>query len=178
MQLLRDEGGSYLVYMALIFIPVLVGAVGLGTEAVRWLDIHHTLQNAADSAAFSAALSLEANQNSANQTQLATTQAKAVAALYCGTQGVSSTCFVDGQNGATVNVALTTTNPASYQATVTVTQQQTMLFSSYWLSKALGISATATAVPDNNTGDCLLSLANSGVGISDTNNTQNVNLTN
>jgi Flp pilus assembly protein TadG len=176
-QLLRDEGGSYTVYMTLIFIPVLVGAVGLGTEAVRWLDIHQTLQNAADSAAFSAAVSLESNQTSANQTQLATTQAKAVAALYCGTQGVPSTCFVDGQNGATVNVALTTTNPASYQATVTVTQQQTLLFSSYWLSKPLSISAAATAVLNKNTGDCLLSLATSGVGISDAPNTQNINLT-
>jgi Flp pilus assembly protein TadG len=183
LQLLRDEGGSYILYMTLAFMPVLVGAAGLGSEAVRWLHIHQTLQNAADSAAVSAALALESNRNNPNQTQIATTQAIAVAALYCGTQGVSKTCFVDGQNDTTVDVGFpgfVAMDPASYQATVTVTQQQTKIVSVslHWLSNPVTISATASARLNQNTGNCLLSLANSGVGISDTKNTQAISLTN
>src|SRR5437867_13236105 len=52
----RDQAGSYAILVALL-LPVLVGIAGLGTEASMWFMSHRSLQNAADSAAFSGATS-------------------------------------------------------------------------------------------------------------------------
>ena len=49
-RLIRDEEGSYLVYMIFI-LPVLIGVGGLAGEASLLLYNHRTLQSAADAAA-------------------------------------------------------------------------------------------------------------------------------
>ena len=51
---LHDTSGSYLIIGALMM-PVLVGAVGLGTDYGLWVHTHQTAQSATDSAAVSAA---------------------------------------------------------------------------------------------------------------------------
>ena len=54
-RLIRDEEGSYLLYMT-IAIPVLIGVGGLAGEASLVLYNHRSLQSAADAAAYSAAV--------------------------------------------------------------------------------------------------------------------------
>ena len=54
-RLLRDEEGSYLLYMT-VAIPVFIGFAGLATEGGLLLYNHRTLQSAADAAAYSAAI--------------------------------------------------------------------------------------------------------------------------
>ena len=54
-RLLRDEEGSYLLYMTLL-LPVLIGVAGLATEGGLLFYNHRALQSAADAAAYSAAI--------------------------------------------------------------------------------------------------------------------------
>src|SRR6266568_3186044 len=84
----RDEGGNYLIMTALMA-PALIGFVGLGADYGLWTQTHRAMQNAADSAATSAALAFATgNTNSA-------TQGKAVASSYG---------FVHGTNDVSVTV--------------------------------------------------------------------------
>jgi Flp pilus assembly protein TadG len=92
----RDESGGYLL-MASLMMPVLVGLVGLGTESGLWMYKHRTMQNTADSGAYSAATAyvkgIEAG-GTVTEAQLRE-QARAVAATYG---------FVHGANDVTVTV--------------------------------------------------------------------------
>ena len=54
-RLLRDEEGSYLLYMT-VAIPVFIGFAGLATEGGLLFYNHRTLQSATDAAAYSAAI--------------------------------------------------------------------------------------------------------------------------
>ena len=74
-----DQSGSYLVISALLM-PVLVGIVGLGTEAGLWYSRHKKMQSAADSAALSAATDYYLNHN-ADKLPL---QAQSIAAAGSG----------------------------------------------------------------------------------------------
>jgi Flp pilus assembly protein TadG len=171
-RLRRDEEGSYLVFMTLLM-PLLIGVVGLGTEGGWWLYYHQTLQNAADSAALSGATALSKGETTA-QIQ---TQAYSVASTYCASPGASNTCFVNGQNGVTVavNVFPVATPPA---VQVTVTQQLTPQLASLVLSNPVSISATAKAIINYNTADCILALKTTGTNISVSGNNDTLNLTN
>ncbi len=147
-RLLRDEAGSYIVYMT-ILMPVLIGVAALGSEGGWWLYTHQTLQDAADAAAYSGAVALS---NGKTLAQI-TTQADAVAASYCTLPSKSSTCFV--HNPPVVNVAVST--PTSSEVDVTITQQQTTHFSYHWLlNQTQNISARAIATLTG--GDCVLAL--------------------
>jgi len=79
----RDERGSYLIITALMA-PVLIGFVGLAADYGLWTQTQRAMQNAADSAATSAALAFATgNSNSA-------TQAKAVASSYGFVDGTTT----------------------------------------------------------------------------------------
>src|SRR5262245_36200723 len=78
----RDQAGSYAIIFALL-LPVLVGIAGLGTEGSLWFMTHRSLQNAADSAAFSGATS-----GASGSTLF--TEAAAVSAAYGFANGVDS----------------------------------------------------------------------------------------
>src|SRR5438874_11988514 len=84
----RDERGNYLILTALMS-PVLVGFVGLGADYGLWTQTHRAMQNAADSAAASAATAYAVG------TMGSETQAKAVASSYG---------FIHGTDGVTVVV--------------------------------------------------------------------------
>src|SRR6266436_9848957 len=84
----RDERGNYLIITALMA-PCLIGLVGLGADYGLWMQTHRAMQNAADSAAASAATAYAVGNTSS------TTQAKAVASSYG---------FVDGPGGVPVTV--------------------------------------------------------------------------
>ena len=55
-RLLRDEEGSYLLYMTFT-IPLFIGFAGLASEGSLLLYNHRALQSATDAAAYSAAIS-------------------------------------------------------------------------------------------------------------------------
>src|SRR5204862_8149864 len=81
----RDDRGNYLILTALMS-PALVGFVGLGADYGLWTQSHRAMQNAADSAAVSAATAYAVGTTNSD------TQAKAVASSYGfvhGTDGVT-----------------------------------------------------------------------------------------
>jgi Flp pilus assembly protein TadG len=84
----NDESGSYLMTTA-IMMPVLMGIVGLGTDYGLWIHTSKKMQNAADTAAYSAAL---AKTNGSGDV---TTQANALSSSYG---------FVNGSDGVVVSV--------------------------------------------------------------------------
>ena len=61
-RLLRDEEGSYLLYMTLA-IPVFIGFAGFATEGALLFYNHRTIQSAADAAAYSAAVAYSKGDN-------------------------------------------------------------------------------------------------------------------
>src|ERR1700704_3192006 len=84
----RDERGNYLILPALMA-PALIGIVGLGADYGLWMQSHRAMQNAADSAAASAATAYAVGNTGSEM------QAKAVASSYG---------FVHGTSGITVTV--------------------------------------------------------------------------
>ena len=86
----RNQLGGILIISALM-LPVLVGAIGLGTDVGVWFFTHQKMQGAADSAAVSAAIANDP-----------TTEAKAVAASYgflADSRGVAITVNVPPKSG-------------------------------------------------------------------------------
>ena len=75
-RLLRDEEGSFLVYMTLS-VPMFIGLAGLATEGALLFYNHRTVSSAADAAAYSAAVAYS-NNSSAD----ITIQAQAIVANY------------------------------------------------------------------------------------------------
>jgi Flp pilus assembly protein TadG len=119
-RLLRDEEGSYLILGALTF-PILIGVAGLATEGGLVFYNHRALQNAADAAAYSAAIAYSYDSNAD-----VTTQARAIVANYGFTLGT-------GTNQANVTATATTfdTQPA---IVVNISRPQTAIFSSMFSS--------------------------------------------
>jgi Flp pilus assembly protein TadG len=185
-RLIRDEAGSYVVYMTLV-LPILIGTTGLASQGAWWLNVHQTMQNAADSAALSAAAALSTGADP-------TTQANAITSAYCALPGNPRTCFVNGQNNVTVT---TTVNTSAKSVEVTVAQPQPVLFPSTSLSVSKNISAGAAAMylpiarpnsNNNNTGTtgtagtagttdtCILALATTGTAILVVGNGNTINM--
>jgi Flp pilus assembly protein TadG len=144
-QFLRDDSGSYLVYVTLLM-PVMVGFAGLGTEAGLWLYTHQSLQGAADSAAVSAALDVDTSDTTGIRTQ-----ANAMSAAHG---------FVHGRDGVALSLNRPpqsgdfTTDPAAVE--ISLTRPQTRLLSGLWGSTPVDITARAVAI--HTPGSCLLAL--------------------
>jgi Flp pilus assembly protein TadG len=85
---MRDRSGAYAVMFGLMA-PIFLGTLTLGTETGLWYKTQEKMQGAADSAAISAAVGLNAGNTNL------TLQADAVAASYK---------FVNGSSGTTVTV--------------------------------------------------------------------------
>ncbi|MEA2779954.1 MAG: hypothetical protein QOK29_1498, partial [Rhodospirillaceae bacterium] len=115
-------------------ISILIGAVGLGTEAASWYATKRAMQVAADLAAESAVVAMQAG---ANKTTL-TSEAKATTALQH---------YPDGVN----NIAVTVNNPPlsgsnsgkTNAVEVIIAQPAPLLFSSLFLSSSPTIMARA-----------------------------------
>jgi len=124
-------------------LPVLVGFAGLGSEGALWYYTHHQMQDAADSAAISAATAYSGSSGTS-----ITTQADGVTALYG---------FTDGSSGTSVTVNRPPSQgrytSRSGAVEVIVSQPQTRLLSALWSSSST-VTITARAV----------ALANAGVG--------------
>jgi Flp pilus assembly protein TadG len=118
-RLVGDRLGSVATIFA-IALPVIIGAIGLGTEAAYWMQTQRAMQDAADAAAIAAATNAGTSH---------AIEAKAVTAFYGFTDGVNhisvtatntaacptggSTCF-----GATPTFVLATA-PCEVTANVT-----------------------------------------------------------
>lgn len=162
----RDESGSYLVITGLMM-PVLVGTVALGTESGLWFLRHRTIQNAADSAAISAATAYYVDGNTSGLT----IQGRAVAAGYG---------FVNDSNGVVVTV---NQPPASgphistpRAVEVVIQEPQARLLSALWSSDPVNISARAVAVGNGGKG-CVISLDPTAGGATTVQGTSQVVLT-
>lgn len=124
----RNQLGGILVISALM-LPVLVGAIGLGTDVGVWFFTHQKMQGAADTAAVSAAIASDP-----------TTEAKAVAASYgfiADSRGVAITVNVPPKSGN-----YTTTSGATE---VVISQPQTPSFTAIFLKSPVIITARAVA---------------------------------
>jgi Flp pilus assembly protein TadG len=131
---MRDRSGAYGVMFGLTA-PFFVAALALGSETGSWYSTQLAMQGAADSAAISAAVGLNAGNTNL------TLQADATAASYK---------FVNGASGTVVTV----NNPplsGSYVANtgaveVIIKQPQKNLFSSLFLKSPVVIQGRAVAV--------------------------------
>jgi hypothetical protein len=153
-RLLRDEEGSYLLYMT-VAIPVFIGFAGFASEGSLLLYNHRTLQSATDAAAYSAAV---AYSNGETSSAARTTQAEAIIASYGFDVGA-------GNNKVSVPTPTVITNYAGTTNTaikVTATRPQLPILSSLWLGKnPFNVGASAIAIIQGGggaPGNCLMTL--------------------
>ena len=132
----------------------MLGCAGLATEVGLWYVKKCSMQSAADSAAFSAAIALAAGENNS----LFQTEAQSVA----GTYG-----FVNGSDGTTVTV---NNPPASGPNTsqssaieVIISQPQILAIAQLFLSIGPTIQARAVAVAGTGGNGCVLALDTANV---------------
>lgn len=162
---IRDEAGNYAIMTALV-LPVLVGAVGLGTDYGLWNYSHRLMQSAADSGAVSAATAY-ANGNTGGLT----TQAYAVASSYG---------FVNGQNGTAITVNRPPksgnymTNPNAIE--VIIKQPQAAMFSAVLNVKKVDVTARAVAIGNGDGKGCVLALNGGASGAATTQGSAVINL--
>jgi hypothetical protein len=146
-RLREDRSGTFVILGGLLM-PVLIGAVGLGTEVTLWLTKHRSIQAAADSSAVSAATAYYTSRDSGG----VPSQAEAVSAAYGyvnGTNGVAVTA-----NRPPLSGNYTTRNTA---VEVIIQQPQQRLFTALWFSDQQQISSRAVALGDGGLG-CVISL--------------------
>jgi hypothetical protein len=144
--LLNDQRGTIAV-MTGLSATVLVGFAALAIDVASWQVAQHSMQGAADSAAYSAGVAYNRGDGTDFHTQ-----GKGIAAA----QG-----FVDGQNGATVAVNQPPTL-GSYTGTATaieviIQQPQPRFFAGFFLSSNPTVSARAVATISGS-GACILAL--------------------
>jgi len=170
----RDQRGSYIVFMALL-LPALITIAGLAVEGGYWLFNHRVSQSAADNAAYSAATALAMNSDATTSDLLL--QAKGIAGNDFG--------LVDGSNGVTVTAnrpPVGTCYPssqyigASGATEIVVKQSLSRLFSKMLFSGNVDICGRAVAVVSGG-GQCVLALGKTGTDISATRNNLSINFT-
>jgi len=142
---MRDRSGAYAVMFGLMA-PVFIGTLALGSETGLWYATHEKMQDAADSAAISAAVGLIGGNTNW------TLQADATAA---------SDGFVDGSSGTVVTV----NNPpksgpntgTAGDVEVIIKQPQKLLFSGLFLKSPVVVQTRAVAGPPSGV-VCILAL--------------------
>ena len=135
-RLVDDRSGS-VVPMVAIALTVLLGLAALGTEVGTWYGTKRNMQNAADSAAYSAAIAKNVPPGTSS---VFTAQAKSVAGSY-------------GYVDASKNVTVTVNNPPSsgtYSANnfaieVTIQQPQQASLSAIYMATAPTLAARSVA---------------------------------
>ena len=132
----------------------MLGCAGLATELGFWYVQKRSMQGAADSAAFSAAIALAAGENSS----LFQTEAQSVAATYG---------FVSGSDGVTVTVnnppASGPNTSVSSAIEVIISQPQNLMIAQLFLSIGPTIQARAVAVAGTAGNGCVLALDTANV---------------
>ncbi len=137
---------------------VIVGAVGLGTDAATWYATRRAMQNAADLGAEGAGNSLKASlPGSSTGDTTAANEAKSATAAHG---------FANGGNNVTVTVNIPplsgTHTGSAYNhlaAEVIISQPSPGMFSSIFLNSGPTIATRSVTVIDYAKGDCLLALS-------------------
>ena len=162
-KLLKDRRGNALA-IACAAMPLVVGAAGLATDTIQWTLWKRQLQRAADSAAVAGVYDRENASGSTSNTPAAVCRDLAVNLhTWMALQGTTP-CT------GTVGSYTTLTYPAdttyqSNQVRVTLTIQQSLPFSSLFLSAAPTITASATAAGISTGHPCALALNGSGTAM-------------
>jgi Flp pilus assembly protein TadG len=143
----RDSIGAVAVIVA-ITAPVLIGAMGLGSEAGYWYLTQRKVQSAADTAAHGAARRMAAGDDVANMTEMAQYLAGRAgvemdAATVLVNQPPASGAFAG--NGSAVEVRVTETVPR--------------LFTAIWTMEPVPITARAVALVQSGGTGCVLALS-------------------
>ncbi len=155
-QFLQDERGNILITFA-VAVSVVIGAVGLGTDAATWYASRRAMQNATDLAAEGAVNSLK--------TSLPGSGAGDAYAINEGTSAAAAHGFANGgSTHVTVNIppqsGSYTGSPYNHLAAeVVISQPGLGLFSSLFLSGGTTIATRSVALIDYTKGDCLLALS-------------------
>jgi len=143
-RLIRDREGGVAVMTALTMTSLL-GAAGLGTEATLWYVAERNQQGATDAAAFTAATGEAAGQSS--------TAFRAAAAAVAKQYGFTAACTQTGGHsfGVCVNNPPTSgSNTGNSQAIeVVISEPQSMMFASLFMTSSPTISARAVAAPSS-----------------------------
>jgi hypothetical protein len=144
--LLSDTSGATVVIAAILF-PVLIGAMGLGTEAGYWYLTQRKLQHAADVSAHAAAVRKRAGDAKSGMQAAAAHIARESGLPATGTIAVNSppASGALAGNGNAVEVVLAETQP--------------LLLSSLFLSEPVRVQARAVVRVDANSQACVLALA-------------------
>jgi Flp pilus assembly protein TadG len=169
-RLLKDRRGSALA-IACACMPLVIGAAGLATDTIEWTLWKRQLQRAADSAAFAGVYDRAAASGATTNTSTA----------VCADLSVNLHTWMSliGTSPCTGTVGSYTTlsypNNTTYvtnQVTVTLKVQQSLPFSSMFMSAAPVITASATAGSVAYGGNpCMLALNKSGTAIDNSGNT-------
>jgi Flp pilus assembly protein TadG len=153
-RLCRDRSGNVSIIVA-VALPLILGSVGLGTEAALLMMKRQQMQKLADAAAYSAAVAYKAGSSNV------TTQARAITAA-------------DGVTNGTGSVTVAVNRPpslGSYTANngaveVLITAPQSALFSKVFGFSSISVKARAVALSGSGgSGDgCMLALGQKTAG--------------
>jgi Flp pilus assembly protein TadG len=162
-KLLKDRRGNALA-IACAAMPLVVGAAGLATDTIQWTLWKRQLQRAADSAAVAGVYDRENASGSTSNTPAAVCRDLAVNLhTWMALQGTTPCTGTVGSYSSLSYPADTTYQ--SNQVTVTLKIQQTLPFSSLFLSAAPLITASATAAGISTGHPCALALNGSGTAM-------------
>jgi len=153
---LSDRRGAIAVTFA-VAIAIVIGAVGLGTDAAMWYSSRRDMQNATDLGAEGAINVLKGNlPGSSNGDTYARQEATSAATVHGFPNSGSTTVTV---NIPPLSGSYTGSSYNHLAAEVIVSQPGPSFFSSIFMSGGTTISTRSVAVIDYSKGDCLLALS-------------------
>jgi len=153
---LSDQRGAIAVTFA-VAIAIVIGAVGLGTDAAMWYSSRRSMQNASDLGAEGAINVLKGNlPGSSNGDTYARQEATSATTLHGFPNSGNTTVTV---NIPPLSGSYTGSSYNHLAAEVIVSQPGPSFFSSLFMSGGTTISTRSVAVIDYSKGDCLLALS-------------------
>jgi len=150
----RDDTSGVLAIVTAIIFPIMVGMAGVGVDVSDWYEVRREMQAAADGAAISGAWELNSDPDNA--------------AIIAEANALRNN-FRDQATATIIASSPPTSGPFAGDATavqVNIQNQLELFFSSIFLSSPVSASVTATAIFTTGADLCVLSLAETGTGIS------------
>src|SRR5581483_8180947 len=162
-KLLKDRRGNALAIACACF-PLVVGAAGLATDTIQWTLWKRQLQRAADSAAMAGVYDRENAGGATTNTSSAVCRDLAVNLHTWMALQATTPCTGTVGSYSTLSYPADTTYESN-QVTVTLKVQQSLPFSSIFVSTAPVITASATAAGISTGHPCALALNSSGTAM-------------
>jgi Flp pilus assembly protein TadG len=181
-RVLGDRRGNVAITFC-VALTVIIGAVGLGTDAASWYATKRAMQNAADIAAEGAINSLKSYYPCS-----ATCTTKAGYAKSEGKSAAALRGFTNGTGGTTVSIQVKGVDSPIYTsanytgavdygaAEAVVTQPGKFLFSSLFMTGTPTLVARAVTKLNISTGDCMMSLNKTAAKAFTTQGSVNINV--